>query len=111
MLGHKERGQLELFISGRVGNSFLKIMYWYALIVFSIFHGCGMKSLTAISSRMGDLASIPKRPRSLLARPRSLPKAPGGLSTHLRHPANLRPRGCPSPSDPMSGTRRLMIFR
>jgi hypothetical protein len=22
-----------------------------------------------------------------------------GLSTHLRHPANVRPRGCPSPSD------------
>jgi hypothetical protein len=38
------------------------IMYWCALIVFSIFRGCVTKSLAAIASMMGDLASIPKRP-------------------------------------------------
>jgi hypothetical protein len=37
------------------------IMYWYALIVFSIFRGCGMMSLTAIASMMVDPASIPKQ--------------------------------------------------
>ena len=36
------------------------IMCWCALIVFSIFHGCGTKSLTAIASMMVDPASIPK---------------------------------------------------
>ena len=37
------------------------IMYWYALIVCSIFRGCGMKSLTVIASMMVDPASIPKQ--------------------------------------------------
>ena len=37
------------------------IMCWCALIVFSIFRGCGMKSLTAIASMMVDRASIRKR--------------------------------------------------
>ena len=37
------------------------IMYWYGLIVCSIFRGCGMKSLTVIASMMVDPASIPKR--------------------------------------------------
>jgi hypothetical protein len=37
------------------------IMDWYVLIVFSIFRGCGMKSLTAIVSTTVDPAPIPKR--------------------------------------------------
>jgi hypothetical protein len=43
------------------------IMYWRALIAFSILRGCGMKSLTAIASMMVDLASDPETVRLMLA--------------------------------------------
>ena len=43
------------------------IMYWRALIAFSILRGCGMKSLTAIASMMVDLASDPETDRLMLA--------------------------------------------
>ena len=59
MLGRKERSQLELFISGSQ-QLIPMIMYWSALIAFSIFRGCGMKSLTAIALTMVDPGSIPK---------------------------------------------------
>jgi hypothetical protein len=34
------------------------IMCWCALVLFSIFLGCGMKSLAGIASRMVDRVSI-----------------------------------------------------
>ena len=57
----ERHSQLELFISGSLKQLIPDDLYRYALIVFSIFRGCGMKSLTAIVSTTVDPAPIRKR--------------------------------------------------
>ena len=63
MLGHKERNQLELFITGSLGgSSSLTTMCSCVSIAFSTCHGCAVRSLTATVAPMVGPVSILRSP-------------------------------------------------